>query len=99
MPIIFQIQKGLGGSLDSPISTTYALLFDKPQDLLGSEFGLVDAVADTDSPVGASGDEESGVVREPLFDEGESLLVSKAVLGHGLFPAVDPGEDRVGLDS
>lgn len=62
-PLIFRIQKGLGGSLDSPISAIYALLFDKLQALLGSEFGLVDAVADSDSTVGASGDEEAGVFR------------------------------------
>jgi hypothetical protein len=63
IPLIFRIQNVLGGSLDSLISATYTLLFDKPQDLFGSEFGLVDAVADPDPAIGAAGQEEAGILR------------------------------------
>jgi len=65
--------------------------------LFGNEFGLVDAVADPDPSIGASEEEEARVLREPSLDAGESLFVSQGVLGHGLFPAVDPGELRLPL--
>lgn len=60
IPLIFRIHNGLRGSLDSPILSSYALLFDKLQALFGSEFCLVDAVADPDPSVGAARKEEAG---------------------------------------
>jgi hypothetical protein len=85
---------GLKG-LDYPILSSYALLCDKLQALLGSEFRLVDAVAEADPSIGAARQVEAGQLHQSAFDAGELRLVPHGVLGHSLFPAKNANVPRL----
>ena len=58
-----------------------------------------DAIRHANAAVGVAGESKPGQLLAQAFHAVEALEMSDAVLRHGRFPFVDPGEERLGAQA